>query len=111
MFGWWGRTVVRARWWVVAAALALVALGVTWGAGVFGALSGGGYNDPHSEAAKAATAIAADLGRREPEVLLLYSSRTATVDDPAFRSALTETLTKLRTRPQIAEVVSYLDTP
>ena len=33
MFGWWGRAVVRLRWWVVAAALALVVVGATWGPG------------------------------------------------------------------------------
>ncbi|GAB1642488.1 MMPL family transporter [Krasilnikovia sp. MM14-A1259] len=109
MFGWWGRTVVRVRWWVIAAALALVVTGATWGAGVFGALTGGGYADPHSESNRAAKAIAAQIGRHDPDVLVLWSSDTATVDDPAFRSAVTARVAALRARTEVAGVTSYLD--
>ena len=111
MFGWWGRTVVRVRWWVIAVALALVAVGATWGAGVFGSLTGGGYDDPHSESNRAAAAIARDLGQRTPDLLVLWSSKAATVDDPAFRSAVTAEIASLRTRPEVAKVASYYDTP
>lgn len=110
MFGWWGRTVVRVRWWVVAAALVLVALGATWGAGVFGSLTGGGYADPGSESNRAATAIAEQLGRPDPDLLVLWSSGTATVDDPDFRSAVVAELGRLRADPEIAAVTSYYET-
>ncbi|RZU49726.1 RND superfamily putative drug exporter [Krasilnikovia cinnamomea] len=109
MFGWWGRAVVRVRWWVIAAALALVVTGATWGAGVFGALTGGGYADPNSESNRAAKTIAAELGRQDPGVLVLWSSDTATVDDPAFRSAVAARVAALRARPEVAGVTSYLD--
>jgi uncharacterized membrane protein YdfJ with MMPL/SSD domain len=82
MFGWWGRTVVRVRWWVVAAALALVVAGATWGAGVFGALTGGGYEDPQSESRRAAAAIAAQFGQREPDLVVLWSSQHGTASSP-----------------------------
>jgi RND superfamily putative drug exporter len=110
MFGWWGRTVVRVRWWVVAVALALVAVGATWGAGVFGSLTGGGYADPNSEANRAAIAIAAQLGRHDPDLLVLWSSDTATVDDPGFKSAVGTELGRLRSLPDVATVTSYYDT-
>ena len=57
MFGWWGQAVVRARWWVLAASAVLVVIGGTWGVGVFGSLSGGGFDDPASESSHAATRI------------------------------------------------------
>jgi uncharacterized membrane protein YdfJ with MMPL/SSD domain len=110
MFGWWGRTVVQVRWWVVAAALALVAVGATWGAGVFGSLTGGGYADPGSESNRAATAIAEQLGRPDPDLLVLWSSGTATVDDPGFRSAVVAESARLRADPEIAAVTGYYDT-
>jgi uncharacterized membrane protein YdfJ with MMPL/SSD domain len=106
MFAWWGRTVGKVRWWVIAAALTLVVLGATWGAGVFGALTGGGYDDPNSEANRTAAAISAQLGRHDPDLVVLWSSPTATVDDPAFRSAVEA----LRDRPEVASVTGWFDT-
>lgn len=110
MFGWWGRVVVKVRWWVIAAALALVAVGATWGAGVFGSLTGGGYDDPNSESNRAAAAIATELGQRTPDLLVLWSSENSVVTDPAFRSAVETEITALRARPEVAQVVSYYDT-
>jgi uncharacterized membrane protein YdfJ with MMPL/SSD domain len=109
MFRWWGRAVVRLRWWVVAAAVALVVAGATWGAGVFGALSGGGYDDPGSESNRAMRAIAEQLGKRDPDVLVLWSGDSVTVDDPGVRSAITAAVTAIRARPEVKSVSSYLD--
>jgi RND superfamily putative drug exporter len=109
MVAWWGRAVVRLRWWVLAAGLALVVAGATWGAGVFGALTGGGYADPDSEAIRAYARIAAEVGQRDPDLIVLWSSDTATVDDPAVRSAVTTVVGGLRQRPEVVAVTSYLD--
>src|SRR3954470_16502577 len=109
MFRWWGRAVVRLRWWVVAAGLVLVVAGATWGSGVFGALSGGGYDDPGSESNRAMRAIAEQLGRRDPDVLVLWYRDSATVDDPGVRSAITAAVAAMRARPEVTSVSSYLD--
>jgi uncharacterized membrane protein YdfJ with MMPL/SSD domain len=110
MFAWWGRTVVRARWLVIAAGIALALVGGLWGTGVFGAVSSGGFDDPHSESARAAGRIVAELGRQDVDVLVLYSSADRTVDQAGFRDAVTGTLTALRQRPEVSQVVSYYDT-
>lgn len=109
MFAWWGRAVVRLRWWVLAVALALVVAGATWGAGVFGALTGGGYADPGSEANRAYGRIAAELGRQDPDLVVLWSSRTVTVDSPAFRGAVAAVVGDLRGHPAVVSVSSYVD--
>mgnify|MGYP004487169871 CR=1 FL=1 len=109
MFSRWGRTVIRVRWWVVAAAAALVVAGATWGAGVFGALTGGGYDDPGSESNRAAAAIAEQLGRRDPDLLVLWSSPAATVDDPAFRGAVTAAAGRIRGEADVEQVAAYTD--
>ena len=111
MFGWWGTAVTRVRWWVVAAALALVVAGATWGAGVFGALTGGGYEDPNSQSNRAAGAIAAQFGQREPDLVVLWSNDTTTVGDPAFRGAVTSAVAKLRGQADVEQVVAYTDEP
>ncbi|WP_244367717.1 MMPL family transporter [Micromonospora echinofusca] len=111
MFDWWGRAVVRLRHAVLGAALLLVAVGATWGAGVFGLLTGGGFDDPASESSRAAERITETLGRQGADVIVLWSSDTATADQPAFRDPVTGTLTGLRSRPEVASVTSWYDTP
>ncbi|MFY1695148.1 MMPL family transporter [Solwaraspora sp. WMMA2101] len=110
MFAWWGRTVVRLRWVVLAAAGLLVVVGATWGLGLFGAVSGGGFADPDAESTRAQERIEAELGNQAVDVLVLYRSDTATVDDPAFRQAVTATLDDLAAHPEVTSVTSFYDT-
>ena len=110
VFAWWGRTVVRVRWWVLLGALVLAVVGVGWGTGVFGALSSGGFDAPGSESARAARQITAELGDQSPDLVVLYSSTTAAVDAPALRDPVTATVAALRQRPEVAQVVSFYDT-
>src|SRR4051812_33446800 len=95
MFEALGRVIYRRRRWVVSLALLLVAAAAVWGTGVFGKLTGAGFDDPGSESAHAAQAAAAHLGRDGADVVVLYSSRDLTVDDAAFREAVTTTLDAL----------------
>ncbi len=90
-----GRFAYRRRWLVLAAAVAFLAVAGAWGTGVFGRLSSGGFADPGSESARAAAVAAADLGRRDADVVVLYRSADRTVDDPAYRQAVTSTLAAL----------------
>ncbi|MCM0675066.1 MMPL family transporter [Micromonospora phytophila] len=110
MFAWWGRVVVRLRWAVLAAALVLVAVGATWGAGVFGQLTGGGFDDPASESSRAAARIAEELGPQGADLIVLWSSDAAAVDQPAFRDPVTETVARLRERPEVTSVATWYDT-
>jgi len=111
MFARWGRAMVRGRWAVLAAALVVVAIGATWGAGVFGALSTGGFNDRNSESAKVRDQIVTELGPQDADVIVLYSSRTAIVDQPGFRDAVGAALARVATRPEVASVLSWYATP
>ncbi|GAA4703990.1 MMPL family transporter [Phytohabitans rumicis] len=95
MFERLGRTMVRRRWWVVSLALAFMAFGGVWGTQVFGALTTEGFDDPASESSRAVERAEATLGRTGNDVVVLYSSPTMTVDDPAFQRAVTETLDAL----------------
>jgi RND superfamily putative drug exporter len=102
---------VRLRWIVLLAGLALVVVGATWGAGVFGELEGGGFDDPSSESSKASQRITAELGSQEADVIALYSSEEATVDDSAFRDGVLAALERARSRPEVANVTSWYDAP
>jgi RND superfamily putative drug exporter len=110
MFEWWGRVVVRLRWAVLGAALVLAALGAAWGTGVFGTLTGGGFDDPASESSRAAARITAELGNQGADLIVLYSSPTSTLDQPAFREPVTAALERLRQHPEVESVTSWYDT-
>ncbi|HZB47600.1 MAG TPA: MMPL family transporter, partial [Mycobacteriales bacterium] len=95
MFEALGRVAFRRRWWVIAAAVAFLAFAGGWGTGVFGSLTGAGFDDPGSDSYRAAERAAAELGRDDADVVVLYRSPDRTVDDPAFRQAVTGTLAAL----------------
>ncbi|KXK59164.1 hypothetical protein AWW66_25735 [Micromonospora rosaria] len=110
MFAWWGRAVVRARWGVLAAAVALVVLGSTWGVGVFGQLTGGGFDDPASESSRAAERIATELGPQGADLIVLWSATDASVDEPSFAEPVAGTVDRLRGQPAVATVTTWYDT-
>lgn len=109
MFESLGRSVFRRRRLVLAAAGVLAVVAALWGTGVFGSLAGGGFDDPDSDSARAAEQAARAFGRHQPDVVVLYSSPTLTVDDPAFRTAAQRTLAALPAR-YVARTTTYWDT-
>jgi trehalose monomycolate/heme transporter len=109
MFFWIARLVVGRRLAVLLAAGVFVVVGVVWGTSAFGRLAAGGFDDPGSQSTLAAQRISAELGQRAPDVLVLYSSRSATVDAPAFRDAVGGVESRLRALPVVAAVAGYYD--
>jgi RND superfamily putative drug exporter len=110
VFLWLGRAVAKFRWLIVSIAAAVVVAGVLWGAGVFNVLSSGGFADPNSESSRAATQITAQLGQQDVDLVVLYSSQTATVDDASFKNPVVATEAALRNRPEVAKVLTFYDT-
>ena len=110
MFDSLGRFVHQRRRWVIAGALIFIAIASVWGTQVFGALkSGGGFDDPRSGSSQAAKIINDRIGPADDELVVLYESRSATVDDPAFRAAVTGTLARLP-KSEVPRVTTYWDT-
>lgn len=89
---------------VVFAALA-VALGAL-GSGLFDKVQGGGYSDPGSESARAATVLRDTFGEGAPNLVLLVETGSS-VDDPAASAAATALARDLAAEPGIAGVASY----
>lgn len=102
------RLAIRWRWAVIVAAVAFVVGGGAWGGGVIGELSPG-FTDPGSESARAAERIDTEVGRHQSDVLVLYSSRDATVDDASFRDPVLAKVRELRSRPEVIRVRSFYD--
>jgi RND superfamily putative drug exporter len=66
----------------------VVAVAVSWGTGVFGSLSPGGFEDPASSSARAQRFIEQRFPGSEPDLVLMYGSSRWTVEDKPFRSAV-----------------------
>ncbi|MGI5226721.1 MMPL family transporter [Actinoallomurus sp. CA-142502] len=109
MFESLGRFVQRRRRWVIVGALVLIAAASVWGTGVFGALKNGGFDDPSSGSSHAAKIINDRIGPADDELVVLYESASATVDDPAFRAAVTGTLARLPSA-DVPHVTTYWNT-
>jgi len=96
MFEAWGRFVYRRRRLVLLAAAVVVVGAAVWGTGVFGALqSGGGLTAPGSQSEQASTLATRAFGRDTADVVVLYRSPALTVRDPAYRTAVTGSLSAL----------------
>ena len=88
MFEALGHVIFRRRRWVLALAALTVGLAVTWGTGVFGSMTSGGFADPAAESTRALERAEATVGRQDPDVLVLYRYQGRPVSDPAFAEAV-----------------------
>ena len=107
-----GHLVYRRRKAVLALTGLFVAFAGLWGTAVFGALDGGGFDDPQSESSRAVTALEADLGRSATDVVVVYRAPEGsglTVDSPEFRAAVSGALDALPADDVVA-VTSFWST-
>ncbi|MFC3964941.1 MMPL family transporter [Nocardia jiangsuensis] len=97
----------RARSRVILIVFAALALGLgAFGSGLFDKVQGGGYSDPGSESARAATVLRDTFGEAAPNLVLLVETGS-TVDDAAASTAATTLARDLAAEPGIAGVSSY----
>ncbi|GAA5068305.1 RND superfamily putative drug exporter [Thermocatellispora tengchongensis] len=104
-----GRFVRERRRLVLVATAVLTVLAGVWGAGVFSALGGGGYDNPASEAARAAALIEREFGRQDAvDAVVVYRAQGGDlkVDDPAFADVVNAALGAIPPS-RVSEVVSY----
>ncbi|MFI6202050.1 MMPL family transporter, partial [Streptomyces phaeochromogenes] len=79
------------------------------GVGAFGKLVGGGFDDPDSQSTQASRVIDEKFGG-EANLVLLVSSGTQRVTDPAVEQDGRQLVADLRKEPELGNIVSYWDT-
>jgi RND superfamily putative drug exporter len=102
-----GKLVTRRRWWVLGLALVFLPVAGLLGGGVEKRLSSGGFTDPSSESARAAEILDRRFSAGTPNLVLLVTARSGTVDDPAVSAAGLALTQRLAGEPGITNVVSY----
>lgn len=98
----------RSRLVLVVAVVATALMGVL-GAGAFGKLLGGGFDDPASQSTRAAQVIDEKFGG-ETNLVLLVRASDGRVDASAATRSGRELVADLRAEKSLANVVSYWDT-
>ncbi|CAM3287198.1 MMPL family transporter [Nocardioides dubius] len=103
----WGRFVARRSLPVLIAGLLTAVLAGIYGAGVFGGLSDGGFDDPASESSRQLAAEREVFGNQAVDVVAIYSSDTLQAADPEFQAAVEGVVTAL---PDGVSAVTWYDT-
>ena len=108
MLGRWGGVVFRRRRWVMAVTAVFLVVAAVWGTGVFGALGDAGFDDPDSEASRAARAAETVLGGGH-DLLVLVEHPQLTVGEPEFAGGVQQAVAALP--PDLVESsVGYAET-
>jgi trehalose monomycolate/heme transporter len=106
----WGGFLGRRARAVLIGGLVLVAAAAVYGLGVFGSLSNGGYDDQASESARSVIAEHKTFTSHDADIVVIYSSPSLKVSDPAFRLAVSNVISGLP-RGTIQRVTTWYQTP
>jgi RND superfamily putative drug exporter len=113
MFARWGRFVYRYRWATLAGSAVLLAISVA-GLLMGGTLTSGGPLTSNLESARAGNLIASDLRSGSPATsnfVLIFSSTTLSVGDPAFKDAVTAALAPIQGDSRISSLITPYNAP
>ena len=99
----------RSKSVLVISLLTLIVAGAV-GFQAFGKLDGGGYNDPKSESSRAFEYLKSEFQVKDPAVILVIDSPTATVDDAKVRQSVDAITSKVKATDGVTEVISYWNT-
>ncbi len=115
MFAWWGRTVYRYRYIVIAVMVALCLAGGVYGASLGKHVTQSGFYDEGSSSVKASLIADAAYGRdTSGHIVAVYTAPDGkTVDDPAFKKKILDNLAQVeKDHPdEILRSIGYFKNP
>ncbi|MGY4710635.1 MMPL family transporter [Mycolicibacterium sp. CBM1] len=115
MFAWWGRTVYRYRYIVIAVMVALSVAGGIYGASLGKHVTQSGFYDEGSQSVKASLIADAAYGRdTSGHIIAIYTAPDGkTVDDPAFQKKILDNLAQVeKDHPdELLRSIGYFKSP
>lgn len=115
MFAWWGRTVYRYRYIVIAVMVALCLAGGVYGASLGKHVTQSGFYDEGSQSVKASLIADGAYGRdTSGHIVAIYTAPDGkTVDDPAFKKKVLDNLAQVqKDHPdEILRSIGYFKNP
>ena len=102
-----GRFTVRRRRLLLSLTILFVVVAGALGAGAFGKLQGGGFDDPGAESTKAHDLLERQFGAGDPNLVLLVQADSGSVDDAAVATAGRDLTDRLVATEGVEQVVSY----
>jgi trehalose monomycolate/heme transporter len=100
----WGRAIQRFRWPVLIAAIGVVIFSALWGTGVFGKLTGGGFENRSSESYQATVKTKEVFGDQSIDLIALYTAPDGKpISD--YTAAVNDTLNGLKSRTDVSRVL------
>lgn len=105
----WSLFVFKHAWLVICVGFAVILIGAVYGSSVFHHVETNGqdFQDPGS----ASAAYVSEYGRRFPntqgQFIVLFSSTSARVDDPAYRTEVMDFATEVRQLPHVTDTAGY----
>ena len=102
-----GQAMVRLRYWVIGLWLLAALASVPFAPRVAEVLSPGGFSSPDMQSQQAIDALQSGLHTSFTSVLVIFSSKTLTADDPRFIAQATAATAKLQGWSQVSQVVPF----
>ena len=112
MFASWGRFVYRYRWAMLAGSAMLLAISIA-GMLMGGTLTSGGPLTSNLESARAGNLTTSELAasKTTSNFILIFSSKTQSVGDPAFKDAVSAALAPIEGDPRITSITTPYNAP
>ena len=101
-----GRFAVRRRRAVLLLALTFAIVAGAVGGGVFARLGNAGFQDPSAPSSRALALLADRFGTGEPDIVLVVTARSGSVDDAAVAAAGADLTRRLQSQPDVVDVGS-----
>ncbi|HEX8995170.1 MAG TPA: MMPL family transporter [Ktedonobacterales bacterium] len=102
-----GQTMVRLRYWIIGVWLVAALASIPFAPRVAEALSPGGFSSSDMESQQAIDALQSGLHASFTNVLVIFSSKTLTADDPRFLAEANAATARLNGWPVVRQVVPY----
>jgi putative drug exporter of the RND superfamily len=106
-----GLAAVRWRLWIIACWAVIVLAALPFAPRAAEALAPGGFGSPDMESQQAVTALEQGLHTSFTSVLVIFSSKTMTADDPRFQAEAAAAVAKLQRWDEVTRIVPFTVAP